>query len=205
MSRKLRSDIPNTIYHVLNRANAKSKIFDSEIDYSIFLRILVNSVKRFKIKLYTFCIMPNHWHLILEPLIQGEMSKFMRYLTQIHVQNRHVMYRTIGTGHLYQGRYKSFPVHTDDYLLKLIRYIERNPLRAGLVSKVEDWHYNSLWYRQYNIDKDGILSIPPVINLENYLDFINQPQAISEIEDIRKTINLNSGSGTGSDPAKYST
>jgi putative transposase len=198
MPRNLRSNVPNTIYHVLNRANAKSKIFDSEIDYSIFLQILINAVKKFKVKLYNFCIMPNHWHLVLKPLTEGEMSQFMKYLTQSHVQNWHIMHKTTGTGHLYQGRYKSFPVQTDEYLLQLIRYIERNPLRAGLVSKVEDWHYNSLWYRQYNIDKGSILSIPPLINPENYLDFINQPQTLSEIEDIRKTINLNSQLGVRS-------
>jgi putative transposase len=81
--------------------------------------------------------MPNHWHLVLWPRKKGELSEFMRWLTVTHTQRWHASHRTSGTGPLYQGRFKSFPIEDDDHLLAVVRYVERNALRAKLVARAE--------------------------------------------------------------------
>jgi putative transposase len=87
--------------------------------------------------------MPNHWHLVLRPHADGTLSDFVRWLTVTHTQRYHAAHRTGGTGPLYQGRFKSFPVQDDGHLLSLIRYVERNPVRANLVERADDWRWGS--------------------------------------------------------------
>jgi len=83
--------------------------------------------------------MPNHWHLVLCTLNDGDLSTFMHKLTNTHTRRVHTITQTVGTGPLYQGRYKSFLVDSNEYLMTVIRYVERNPVRAGLVKFAEDW------------------------------------------------------------------
>ncbi len=98
-------------------------------------------------RLLAFCLMPNHWHLVVWPRHTGELSDFGHWLTLTHTQRWHAHYHDVGTGHLYQGRFKSFPVAEDDHFLQLCRYVERNALRAGLVERAEQWRWGSLWHR----------------------------------------------------------
>jgi putative transposase len=134
MARTLRQAASNMFYHVLNRANGKEKIFKKEKDYGAFVKMLFESKEKYPIKILSFCIMPNHWHFILSPHKGEDLPKFMRWLTHTHTQRYHAYYKTIGGGHVYQGRYKSFLVDRDAYFLQACRYVERNPLRAGLVN-----------------------------------------------------------------------
>lgn len=89
--------------------------------------------------------MSNHYHLVLRPLIDGEMSRFMGWVGGTHTMRYHAHYHTSGLGHLYQQRYKSFPIQDDDHFFVVCRYEERNALRAGLVKKAENWRWGSLW------------------------------------------------------------
>src|SRR5262250_2597411 len=89
----------------------------------------------------------NHWHLVLWPQREGELTAFVRWLTHTHTQRWHAHYHTSGTGHLYQGRFKSFPIEQDDHLYTVLRYVERNSLRADLVPRVQDWRWSSLHQR----------------------------------------------------------
>ena len=102
------------------------------------------------------------------------MSQFMRWITHTHTQRYHAHYKTIGYGHLYQGRYKSFPIEKDNHFLQVCRYIERNPIRAGLVKKAQDWKWSSLWIREYGNEKQKkLLSDWPVEMPIEYLEWVN--------------------------------
>ena len=144
MSRPPRAAEGGLIYHALNRAVARSTIFADDGDYDAFLRALAEARSRHGVRLLAYCVMPNHFHLVLWPRGDGDLSRFMRWLTMTHTQRWHAHRRSAGTGHLYQGRFKSFPVQGDGHFYTLCRYVERNALRAGLVPRAEDWRWGSL-------------------------------------------------------------
>ena len=139
MGRAPRVDLAGYIYHVINRANGRREIFHTDNDYSAFEQIMQEAKDRVNIDIYSYCIMPNHWHLVLSPKQDGDLSKFTGWLTLTHTQRRHAFQHSVGEGHIYQGRYKSFLVSPDEYFLQLVRYVEQNPLRAKLVNKSQQW------------------------------------------------------------------
>ena len=128
---------------MLNRANARSPLFDDDGDYATFERVLGQACERVAMRLLAYCVMPNHWHLVVWPRQDGDLSRFMNWLTLTHTQRWHQHRHTVGEGHVYQGRFKSFPVETSEYLLAVCRYVERNPVRAGLVERTEQWRWSS--------------------------------------------------------------
>lgn len=177
------------IYHVLNRANGKTKIFRKDKDYEAFEKILVEAKEKQRMRILAYCLMPNHWHLVLHPHEDGDLSRFMKWVTLTHTQRWHAHYKSIGYGHIYQGRYKSFPVQKDEYFLQLVRYVERNALRAHLVKKAEDWKWSSLYAREFGSENDqGLLSDWPLDPGKNYLEWVNTPQPKEEVEVIRYAI-----------------
>lgn len=189
MSRPLRADIAGIIYHVINRANGRLGIFKKDKDYQAFLNTLVEAKEKFAVKVLVFCIMPNHWHLLLKPLENGNLSKFMAWLTMTHTQRWHSAHHTVGSGHLYQGRFKSFPVESDEYFIQLARYIERNPLRAKLVKKAQDWQWSSLWMRENGSkEQNQLLSLWPIPPAKNYLKLVNKIQPKDEVDNIRQSM-----------------
>jgi putative transposase len=133
MGRPLRVAPGGLVYHVLNRANGRMALFDDDGDYAAFERVLAQACERVSMRLLAYCVMPNHWHLVVWPQRDGDLSRFMNWLTLTHTQRWHTHRQTVGTGHLYQGRFKSFVVQTDEHLLTGCRYVEGNALRAGLV------------------------------------------------------------------------
>ncbi len=187
MGRPPRVDIGGYTYHVLNRANARLPIFFKEKDYLLFENILREGVTKYDMRLIAYCLMPNHFHLVLYPKHDYDVQHFMQWLTLTHTQRWHISKETTGTGHLYQGRYKSFLIEEDNHLLSVIRYVERNPLRAGLVKNVKNWKFSSLFCRQNNKDKN-FLSESPVSLPKNYLSFVNSPLTINELDEIRTSL-----------------
>ena len=135
-------------YHVLNRANGRLRIFRKDADFLAFEQILAEGIERFGMRVCGYCIMSNHWHFLLWPVDDGDLSKFMRWVTLTHTQRYHTSHGTVGTGHLYQGRFKSFPVQDDGHYLTVLRYIEANPLRAEIVKRARDWLWSSFAVRQ---------------------------------------------------------
>jgi putative transposase len=148
MPRRGRSAPGGRAYHVLNRGNGRRTLFRKEADYAAFERILEQAVERLPMRVLGWCLMPNHWHLVLWPESDGQLSEFMRWLTVTHAQRLHAHRRDGAGGHVYQGRFKSFPVQEDHHFLVLMRYVERNALRANLVRRAEDWRWSSLWRRE---------------------------------------------------------
>lgn len=192
MGRAPRIDIGSEVYHVLNRANARVTIFKKEKDFEVFENILEEAKDRFFMRILSYQIMPNHWHLILYPKDDGDLSLFMHWLTLTHTQRWHVHYHLIGYGHLYQGRYKSFIIQKDEYLLQACKYVESNALRAKLVKRAQDWKWSSLWRREYGSNKEkGLLATWPVVMPNNYLKWINSPNTEKELEFIRGSISKN--------------
>jgi len=155
MPRPKRKCPGGVVYHVLNRANGRLRIFKKRADFEAFERILAEGLKRIRMRLCGYCIMGNHWHLLLWPLNDGDVSEFMRWVTVTHTQRWHAAHGTAGTGHVYQGRFKSFPVQSNEHYLTVLRYIESNPMRAGLVDDSRHWQYSSLAIRN-GIDKEHL-------------------------------------------------
>ena len=174
------------MYHVLNRANGKRRIFEQERDYLAFERILAEVQERVAMRLLAWCIMPNHWHLLLWPRQDGDLSAYMRLVTLTHTQRRHAHRASAGTGHLYQGRFKSFAVQDDSHFLAVSRYVEANALSGNLVRRAEDWRWGSLW-RVVN-GKSGhppAIDPSPVLKPGNWLDYVNRPASPAEAETLR--------------------
>ena len=130
------------VYHVLNRAVARLALFEKDDDYAAFERVLAEAMEKHPTRLLAYQIMPNHWHMVIWPRKDGELPEFVRWLTHTHVMRWHAHYHTAGTGHLYQGRFKSFPVQTNEHFYQLIRYVERNALRANLAKRAQDWRWS---------------------------------------------------------------
>jgi len=188
MGRVPRVDIGDEVYHVINRANARLQIFFRDEDYILFENILADGVEKYGMRVLAYCIMPNHFHLVLQPVSDGDLQKFMQWLTVTHTQRWHAKNKSIGTGSLYQGRYKSFLIEKDDHLLTVIRYVERNPVRANLVKSVKNWKYSSLFKRLQNKNKN-FLSPWPIPEPKNYVSFVQQPITPTELESARCSVN----------------
>ena len=144
MPRRLRLATGGMVYHVLNRAVGKGRIFEDEGDYLAMERVIERTWERVPMRIVSYCLMPTHWHMILWPKADGELSEFMRLLTVTHTQRWHAHHHSAGTGPLYQGRFKSFPIQRDDHFLIACRYVERNALRANLVGAAGKWPWCSL-------------------------------------------------------------
>jgi putative transposase len=148
MPRRLRVAGGGFAYHVLNRAVGRGRIFKDDEDYMAMERVIARTCERLPMRLVSYCLMPNHWHFVLWPEKDGELSEFMRLLTVTHTQRWHAHRHSAGSGPLYQGRFKSFPIQQDEHFLTVCRYVERNAARAKLVQSPQRWPWCSLAKRQ---------------------------------------------------------
>ena len=121
------------MYHVLNRSVGKRHLFGKDADFEAFQRVLIQAHQRHPIRILSYCVLSNHWHFAVWPDADGQVTAFFRWLAHTHAMRWRVAHRTVGYGHLYQGRFQSFPVQSDEHLLTVLRYIERNAVGAGLV------------------------------------------------------------------------
>jgi len=182
------------VYHVLNRGVGRMRLFDDDDDYAAFERVLAEAHERSPTRLLGYCIMPNHWHLVVWPREDDELSQWMRWVTVTHTQRWHAHRRSAGTGPVYQGRFKSFPVESDGHLITLMRYVERNALRAGLVQRAEDWRWGSLWRwvnRRRKLADAPALSdwpTPSGRRPRRWVRRVNEPVTEAEAEALRRCI-----------------
>ncbi len=189
MPRPLRTAEGGLIYHTLNRGTARLAIFETDDDYEAFERVLAQAVARYDMRLLVYCLMPSHFHLLLWPRRDGDLSRFMGWLTLTHTQRWHSHHRTAGTGHLYQGRFKSFPVQPDEHLLTVCRYVERNALRAGLVERAQDWRWSSLWARRAKASEERPDLAPwPIDRPHDWTRRVNRPFVPEEEEAVLRSI-----------------
>jgi putative transposase len=187
MGRPLRTPAGGLVYHALNCANRRAQLFADAGDYAVFVRTLADAQAEHPMRLLAYCVMPNHWHLVLWPEQDGSLSRFAGWLTLTHTQRWHAYRNSAGSGHVYQGRFKSFVIEADAHLLTVSRYVERNALRAGLVRRAEDWCWGSLWQRLHG-DADGrpALATGPVRLAADWAEWVNAPQTLAEEAALRR-------------------
>jgi putative transposase len=179
------------VFHVLNRGVDRKRIFEKDGEYAAFDRIVEETVAVRAMRICAYCLMPNHWHFVLWPEHDGDLAAFMQRLTITHVRCWQEHRHCVGYGHLYQGRYKSFPVDTDEYLYQVLRYVERNALRANLVAQAEDWRWGSLWRRVHgSAAQKALLSEWPLPQPRQWKALVNTPQTEQELEALRRCVNL---------------
>jgi putative transposase len=205
MGRAPRTDVGDLVYHVINRANARATIFHNDADYRDFEYLLSEIKEEYGMRILAYTIMPNHWHMLLHPRSDGDLSKTMQWLGTSHARRHHTRKETIGGGHLYQGRYKSFLVEDDWHLLTVLKYIERNPARAKLVIRPEEWRWGSAYRRVYGTAVErGLLTESPVDLPGDYVRWINDPEQSEELDAIRQSVNKGISFGNVLIPASRS-
>lgn len=207
MGRPRRVDAAGYCYHVLNRSVGRQMIFKKPGDFDSFEGVLAQAVERSagSVQLLAYCVMGNHWHLVLRTTQNGALSPFMKWLTLTHTQRYQVAHQHVGYGPLYQGRYKSFLIQSGEHLLQVCRYVERNAARASLVERAEDWQWSSLWrWRNPASVADEqpqlILSAWPIKDVgsafaadgsgrpRQWLRVVNTPQNQGELDAIRHAV-----------------
>ena len=199
MGRAHRAAEAGYVYHVLNRANARMTIFADRGDYEAFERVLAEAVERFQTRLLAYCLMPNHWHQMVWPQADGELSRFIGWLTLTHTQRWHAHRGTTGSGHLYQGRFKSFPIQQDEHYYSVARYVERNAQRANLVRRAEAWPWCSLhrWLQGSSADRPQ-LAAWPLPRKASWVDHVNAAQTAAELAALRRSVQRGSPFGDDS-------
>ena len=185
MPRTARASAANIVYHVINRGNNRSRIFHKPADYQAFLELLDLACERIPMRILAACLMPNHFHLVLRPHKDRDLSRFMQWLLTSHVRRHHRHHGL--TGHLYQGRFKGFPIQQDRHLLIALRYVERNPLRANLVQRATDWPWSTAAMR-HSKSRPKWLADSPVPLPKNWNTLLNQPQTPAEEQALRQSL-----------------
>jgi putative transposase len=177
------------VYHVLNRANGRLRLFKKDEDFLAFEEVMALAHERLPIRILDWVMMPNHWHMVLWPQRDGELTGFLRWLTLTHTQRWKQAHDAVGHGHLYQGRFKSFPLQDDGHLLTVLRYVERNPLRANLVERAEQWRWGSCSARHHRGHAlASLLSDWPIDRPRGWLELVNQPQTAAEEKAVTTSI-----------------
>ncbi|MFV1968683.1 MAG: transposase [Pirellulaceae bacterium] len=198
MGRAPRDARGGIVYHVLNRANARMTIFEDVGDYDAFENVLQEGVERVAMRFLAYCVLPNHWHLVVWPRKDKDLSRFTGWLTLTHTQRWHAHRHSAGTGHVYQGRFKSFPVQSDEHFLTVCRYVERNALRANLVERAEAWRWGSLWrWKQGSSQQKQLLSAWPIVRRPDWRRHVNKALTAGELKAIRRCVSRGNPYGDG--------
>jgi putative transposase len=186
MSRKRRVVHPGDILHVVNRGNDKRVIFPETQDYPAFLVLLREARERFGVQLLAYCLMPNHFHLVLRVENLEEISAYMLFVQREHACDLRARARTRGLGHVFQRRYWSKAIEGDGHLLTLMRYVEANPLRAALVERAQEWEWSSLWDR--TTGERDLLHPSPFALPEAWEMVVNTPLQAPDLQRIRRPL-----------------
>jgi putative transposase len=183
-------------YHVINRGNGRARVFHKDADFAAFIELMTMAGQFGCVELFGFCLMPNHFHMVLRPIGDGDLSRWMHWLTSTHVRRYRRHYHDVGVGHVWQGRFKAFPAESGGHLLTVLCYVERNAARAGLVERAEDWPWSSLSARQDG-RLGGLLRDWPVRRPDDWLARVNRPEAESELSAVRHCLVRGSPYGSG--------
>jgi len=172
-------------YHILNRSNADQKIFHKDEDYDAFVNLITEAKREHAVNIFSYCLMPTHFHMAIRAIKAEELSRFMQWLMTSHVRRYHAHYKT--SGHVWQGRFKSFIIQQDNHLLVVLRYIEANPVRGNLVSSAKDWPWSSCKIR-CGMGVNPLIDNVPIELPKNWIQYVNSPLIDSELDKIRLSI-----------------
>ena len=153
MPRRARRLLLGEYFHVVNRGSVRARIFYDQEDYETFVHLMAEAVERFDLPLLSYCVMPNHWHLITRPKDLTQLSKTLHWLTVTHTVRWRRRHDRRGPGPIYQGRFKAVPIEPGVHLLRACRYVERNALRPNLSERAEEWPWGSANQRCEKRDK----------------------------------------------------
>ena len=189
------------VFHVMNRAARRARLFETADDYLAFIAVIAEAQQRIDLPLLAYCVMPNHFHLVAWPCEDEQLPRFMCWFQSTHGRRWNVFRGSRGAGAVYQGRYRASAIQTDRHFLTVCRYVERNALRAGLVTRAQDWAWSSLFERCKNSNRIR-LAAWPISPSPDWVEFVNQPQTAGEVEAIRKAVQKNAPFG-GSDWVRH--
>ena len=190
MPRRLRIATGGVAYHVLNRAVGRGVLFQDDADYLAMERVIERTHERLPIRIVSYSLMPSHWHMVLWPQKDGDLSEFMRLLTVTHTQRWHAQHHSAGTGPLYQGRFKSFPIQQDEHFLTVCRYVERNAVRAHLVKSARRWPWSSAAKRSAKAPPTWLLAVKrwPVRPPKDWTAWVNRPETAAALKAVRQCV-----------------
>lgn len=186
MPRTARASVGGIVYHVHNRGNGGLDVFRRDADYMTFIELLAEGTERLNIRLLSYCLMPNHFHLVVWPRADGHLSEWMQWLLTAHVRRHHAVHKT--NGHIWSGRFRAFPVQaSDEHLHTVMRYVERNPVRWRLprVRRPERWQWSSAHPRSEN---RPALAAGPAPRGTNWLEWINQREDDGVLGEVRTSV-----------------
>lgn len=186
MPRTARASKGGHVYHVINRGNGRQTVFHKPDDYAAFVNLMVEANQRIAMRLCGYCLLGNHFHLILWPRKDGDLSRWMQWLLTAHVRRYHRHYG--GSGHVWQGRFKAFPIQEDEHYWTVLRYVERNPLRANLVPRSQDWEWSSL-KPSARSGPAGLLSDGPLPKRIGWTNYVNGVETEAELAALRRSLN----------------
>ena len=168
----------------MSRANARSVVFRQNTDYRAFELLMRRANDRLPMRILAWCLIPTHFHFVLWPYRDGDLSRWMHWLLTAHVHQHRRRHNTIGR--IWQGRFKAPPIQQDHHLLIVLRYVERNPLRSCLVDRAEGWRWSSL--RARITDSDSLLTASPVPLPKNWRELVNEPLTEAERAGVRESL-----------------
>jgi putative transposase len=186
MPRTSRAIVGGHCYHLINRGNNRSRIFHETADYAAFIALMREASERIDLPILATCLMPNHLHLVVQPRSDGDLARWTHWLFTTHVSRYHRKHQS--SGRVWQGRFKAFAIEQDDHLLTVLRYVERNSLRAGLVDRAEQWLWGSLRWRD-SPSPPVQLQPPPISLPSDWIDYVNRAQTVAELDAIRTSVN----------------
>jgi putative transposase len=187
MPRSPRAIEAGLIYHVINRGNGRLRLFRKAADFAAFEKVLAQGLERYPVDLLTYCLMDNHWHLVLRPREDDALGRLMRWVGVTHVRRHYAHYHLSGGGHLYQGRFKSFPTQDDRHLLTLCRYVEANAARAKRVERAELWPWGGMFARLRG-GKPFALCDWPVDRPPNWTSLVNREMKVMDLAQVRMSV-----------------
>ena len=190
MPRRCRGSLPGVVFHVMNRAVRRTILFETDDDYRAFIDLICESLKKFKVKILAYEVMPNHWHFVVICAGIAVVSEWAHWFEGTHANRWNGAHGLRGSGAVYQGRFKSVPVQTNKSLLRVCRYVERNALRKGLVAVAEAWAWSSLYAHCNNCEMIPLESWP-IPRPENWIEIVNTPDNAAELEGLRRMLRQN--------------
>jgi putative transposase len=164
----------------MNRSSCKVQLFALPRDYLLFMETLAEGLALWPVELLAFCVMPNHWHLVVRVECTHDLSRFMHWLTTTHAHRTRRRTGTVGFGPVYKGRFLAVGLETEIDVVRVCRYVERNPLRAGFVRAAQDWPWSSLADRNRQRRRVPTVSAP-FLESAAWADFVNAAQTGSEL------------------------
>ena len=191
MARKNRFAPPDLTYHVVNRGNDRKIVFRQDLDYIAFMELLAGGVRKFNVLVFGYCLMPNHFHLLMEPRAVGALSAFMEWVTGRYACAFRRQTGTLGHGHVFQRRFWNAAISDDLAFVSVLRYIEANPVRASLVPEADLWPWSSFTDRATRARK--ILSSLPLALPPRWSELVNAKQSEEALSKIRSELMRHAG------------